>query len=144
MLRSCLSIHCGLCKELPRCLDVCIPGGLVLITGTDGSCLKPCVSCNDSRVSLIISPTETSLHSLITSSHRPTDSLHIHCCSLAPLTSDQTYITHLNYIQILSQGMIAFSRTDSDSISFMLGNCLYTKKKAKSFLMLIILFKQNI
>lgn len=34
----------------------------VLIAGTDGSCLKPCVSCNDSRVSVIISqPHHTAL-----------------------------------------------------------------------------------
>lgn len=105
---------CGLHKELPRCLDVCIASGAsLLITGTDGSCLKPCVSCNDSRVSVIISSAQPSLN---TSSHSPTDSLHIHChCSLAPLTSDWTYITHLNYIQILSQGTIAFSRMEFGS-----------------------------
>lgn len=99
---------------------VCSRRAWVLITGTDGSCLKPSVSCNDSRVSVIISPTEPSLHSLITSSHSPTDSLHIHCHSLKPLTSQWNSINHLNCIQILSLGMIAFFRMDSDSISLIL------------------------
>lgn len=93
MLGACLF---GLRKELPRCLDVYISRwALVLITGTDGSCLKPFVSCNDSIASVIICSTEPILHS---QSHSPADSL-IHCCSLARLTSDWTCITCLNDIQ---------------------------------------------
>lgn len=45
----------------------------VLIAGTDGSCLKPCVSCNDSRVSVIISQshhTALLIASTFTAAHR--------------------------------------------------------------------------
>lgn len=72
------------------CVYVCVPDGpWVLITRADGSCLKPCVSCNDSRVSVIICLTEPSLH--------------IHCCSPTLLTPHCAYVTHLKYIQILSR-----------------------------------------
>lgn len=59
----CVSVQHELHKELPTTVNVCIyPLGRVLITRTDGSSYKPPVSCNDSRVSVIISPPQSPHH----------------------------------------------------------------------------------
>lgn len=91
-------------KKPPRCLDVCVCSRQagVLITGTDGSCLKPRVSRNDSRAPVIIraGPRQP----------RRTPPAPTLLLPPTPLTSDGTCVTYWNRAQIPSRGMIGSSR----------------------------------